>query len=228
LNIIERFSSKYDIDALTDCWTWSGALNTNNWPVFSVNGKPKMAHRYSYEHFVGPIPPGSNVSRWCMNIKCVNPEHAILLSRNPIERFWSKIKKTDTCWVWEPHSFVYRVGQKNFGPRYYAYVLERGEPESSLSALCGNKKCVNPSHAGTKKDRFWAKVQKDSDGCWNWMGSKTINGYAHLNYGGKTVYASRLAYEWANGDISPEYKLKHTCKNRACVNPEHLEPVIKI
>lgn len=38
-------------------------------------GKKWMAHRWSYEHFVGPIPDGSQIDHLCRNRKCCNPEH---------------------------------------------------------------------------------------------------------------------------------------------------------
>lgn len=76
-------------------------------------------------------------------------------------------------------------------------------------------------------ERFWAKVEKKSpEGCWEWIGAKT-QGYGNLKVNGITVKASRLAYEMLVGLIPPGKELDHLCRNRACVNPAHTEPVSK-
>jgi hypothetical protein len=74
--------------------------------------------------------------------------------------------------------------------------------------------------------RFWAKV--DVGDCWEWTASKNAGGYGQLFFwAGKTIgrMAHRLAYEALVGPIAPGLELDHLCRNRACVNPDHLEPV---
>ena len=74
-------------------------------------------------------------------------------------------------------------------------------------------------------ERFWIKV-KESDSCWEWTASKTAGGYGQFNIGNnKNVYAHRLAYELLVGQIPEGLVIDHLCRNRACVNPDHLEPV---
>lgn len=73
-------------------------------------------------------------------------------------------------------------------------------------------------------ERFWSKVDKSPEGCWNWTASGGVNGYGKFNYSG-TKYAHRVAYELVNGPIPEGLWLDHLCRNRACVNPDHLEPV---
>lgn len=73
-------------------------------------------------------------------------------------------------------------------------------------------------------DRFWSKVQKKST-CWNWTGSLSGNGYGAFWVEGRTVIAHRWAYEALVGPIPDGLEVDHLCRNRACVNPEHMEPV---
>lgn len=74
------------------------------------------------------------------------------------------------------------------------------------------------------KERFWAKVEKR--GCWLWTGVKSA-GYGMLTPRGKgsTMSAHVFAYEMLVGPVPDGLEIDHLCRNRACVNPEHLEPV---
>jgi hypothetical protein len=78
-------------------------------------------------------------------------------------------------------------------------------------------------------ERFWAKVEK-TESCWNWTGY-TNYGYGYLWVGkdanGKRINgrAHRVAYELVKGPIPKGLVIDHLCKNRCCVNPDHLEAV---
>jgi hypothetical protein len=84
-------------------------------------------------------------------------------------------------------------------------------------------KPINPTK------RFWAKVEK-TDYCWNWTGAKNSQGYGNFALSGcrsspKTIPAHRFLFEQVNGQIQKGLHLDHLCRNRLCVNPEHLEAV---
>lgn len=72
--------------------------------------------------------------------------------------------------------------------------------------------------------RFLNKIQHQNN-CWIWTGAKENNGYGQFNLNQKTRIAHRLSYELFIGDIPNGKELDHLCKNRSCVNPDHLEPV---
>ena len=77
-------------------------------------------------------------------------------------------------------------------------------------------------------DRFWSHVQKPDDavGCWMWTGSTSNGGYgAFFPAEDEAVGAHRFAYELVKGPIPEGRQLDHLCRNRLCVNPDHVEPV---
>lgn len=76
--------------------------------------------------------------------------------------------------------------------------------------------------------RFWAKVDVQIDGCWRWMAGQERGGYGRIRVAGKgspNTVAHRFAYERLIALVPKGLQLDHLCRNRLCVNPEHLEPV---
>ena len=75
--------------------------------------------------------------------------------------------------------------------------------------------------------RFYSKVKLGSGAeCWPWTAGKISSGYGAFHPGhGKTVLAHRFSYELTVGPIPDGLVIDHTCRNRDCVNPSHLEPV---
>jgi hypothetical protein len=79
--------------------------------------------------------------------------------------------------------------------------------------------------------RFHTKYQRgEASECWEWLAARTGTGYGNFYAGtveGRKVNrpAHRVAYELALGPIPEGLVLDHLCRNRACVNPAHLEPV---
>ena len=92
-------------------------------------------------------------------------------------------------------------------------------------------------------ERFWKKVNKNGPTpehrpelgpCWPWMGNRSWDGYPRfcLAWDKDTdkdinVYAHRWLWLHEGRTIPPKYDLDHLCRNRRCVNLEHLEPVTR-
>lgn len=62
-------------------------------------------------------------------------------------------------------------------------------------------------------------------GCWTWLGAIKGNGYGSVYVRGHMQQAHRWVYEQSRGPIPDGLTLDHLCRNRACVRPDHLEPV---
>lgn len=123
--------------------------------------------------------------------------------------------------------------------------------------ICHIRHCVNPSHLElvtpaenmidklpryipfikekrekpTVEERFWEKVFIDpATKCWLWKGAKAW-GYGKFGVKSdgkkKAVMAHRFSYNLHKGTIPEGLDLDHLCRVRNCVNPDHLEPVIR-
>ncbi|MCT9090599.1 HNH endonuclease [Streptomyces sp. ASQP_92] len=74
-------------------------------------------------------------------------------------------------------------------------------------------------------DRFLARLTDTERGCWEWIGTRDRYGYGQMWVDGRYRSTHRLAYERLRGPIPDGLEIDHLCRNRACANPDHLEPV---
>lgn len=77
----------------------------------------------------------------------------------------------------------------------------------------------------------WKRFQKrisvdEKTGCWNWD-KLTRHGYGESSIDGYATLAHRAVWIFLRGDIPGNLDLDHLCRNRSCVNPDHLEPVTR-
>ncbi len=71
-------------------------------------------------------------------------------------------------------------------------------------------------------DRFLSKVKiNENSGCWEWLGRITDDGYGIFSINSKPVRAHRFSYSYFKDDLGAN-TAHHLCRNRRCVNPEHL------
>lgn len=77
--VLLRFITKVRVIPCGGCWEWTGAKTTSptkpGYGVLRIDQRTVLAHRWSYEQFVGPIPDGLHIDHLCRNRGCVNPAH---------------------------------------------------------------------------------------------------------------------------------------------------------
>lgn len=60
----------------TGCWLFAGVIQAGTgYGLIRISGRPRMAHRISYEVNIGAIPNGLTLDHLCRNRACVNPGH---------------------------------------------------------------------------------------------------------------------------------------------------------
>lgn len=72
-----------------------------------------------------------------------------------------------------------------------------------------------------REAQFWTAVDRSGSDCWPWVGYLDRFGYGR--WGARLAH--RLSYQLVVGPIPTGMELDHLCRNRSCVNPDHLEPV---
>lgn len=118
-------------------------------------------------------------------------------------------------------------------------LLSSSEAER-LSHIVGQDECIEEYIWLLKKcDRRWAIVRKilehvrkegtPGDECWIWQGptsgSGRGGGYGRMNLDGQTVSVHRVMFTTFFGMIPGKKHIDHTCRNRLCCRPKHLELV---
>lgn len=106
-----------------------------------------------------------------------------------------------------------RIRRGGFGPFCSRRCVGMGTQK-----MLGMKRKINADR------RFWEKVERGADGeCWVWLGATSSrDGAGVVQRDGKRVFAHRVAWELLKGNLQPGNQLRRTCKNKLCVNPEHM------
>lgn len=116
----------------------------------------------------------------------------------------------------DPYSIDY---SRDFTPAY-----NQADP---WQAMIADRKS-DPKPEGLPADvleRFLSKISHLGDGCWLWTAQRSPGGYGQFKLYGRKLGAHVVSYRAFVGPIADGLELDHLCRNRACVNPLHLEAV---
>lgn len=83
---LERFLDYAIVAPDPECWGWRGWIHYTGYAYFHRKREGGgyitcKAYRWSYEHYVGPIPSGMEIDHLCRNRECVNPKHLEVVTR---------------------------------------------------------------------------------------------------------------------------------------------------
>lgn len=131
----------------------------------------------------------------------------------------------ESPWGWSIATVTPNLAERNSAARAR---LQQGFRAAGAVLLAARVGGIDFASAAPKPQsveaRFWAKVFK-TDSCWYWTGFRDSWGYGSFTVGGKNLRAHRYAYELVVGPIPFGLTIDHLCRERACVNPVHLEAV---
>lgn len=105
-------------------------------------------------------------------------------------------------------------------------IARRSDPRNG--DVKGQPRAFIKGHSNVlrRRGQRWREEDRGYDTpCWIWQLSLNDHGYGLDSLGGKAVLAHRHAYEERHGAVPDGLELDHLCRVRACINPDHLEPV---
>lgn len=162
------------------CWQWQGSLGVRGYGTFRWGTRTLTARRMAWWIHHRQSAGEQQVLSACGNPGCVRPTHLFLgtqadqRKRDVSERFWEKVKRTSTCWVWQGArlldgygAFKMSSGSTNGHQKrahHVAWQLTHGVVPKGKQVLhtCDNRLCVRPDHLflGTCKDNMGDKATK--------------------------------------------------------------------
>lgn len=108
--------------------------------------------------------------------------------------------------------------------------MTRINPDRRTPTVCS---CCRSTFLRTQNTRYCSDLCRLLDktdrqnSCWIWNASKTRDGYGSFYLNGRLRPAHAASFELHGLSIPEGLELDHLCRNRACVNPDHLEPVTR-
>lgn len=76
------------------------------------------------------------------------------------------------------------------------------------------------------RGEFWKYVDvRSPDECWRWRKAPHVQGHGTFWQNNVSYHAHVISYRLEHGDIPVGMLIDHKCRNRICVNPNHLHAV---
>jgi hypothetical protein len=148
----ERIESKVEKITESGCWIWMGSTQVRGYGELICNKRKFLAHRASYQAFIGPIPKGLYVCHACDNVYCVNPSHLFLgTQKQNLEDMARKKRST--------------LGSKNARAKLnedhvkaIKHLLVRGWTCAAIARLVGvSSSCIS----SIKQNKRWIHVEAE-------------------------------------------------------------------
>ena len=217
--------NKAHIDSNTGCWIWDGLVQDKGRPMIVHEGKQHLVYRLSWEIYnEKPFPKGLQAGHTCEHKspdhrRCFNPHHIKPMTQAENEA----MKPANQC--------------EEYKEKQRQHQLTRTNPTMPAGL----------THT-ERVDWLLENVYKeDENGCFIYQGQTDINGYGRRNIHYKVAEGSQSAATTKDGKKKVEMHryiyfvlndldycdppkgmvVHHTCTNRACGNPEHLELVTR-
>jgi len=221
-------SVDYVVDEATGCWVWQRSVTRGGYGHLREGGRMQYAHRVYYERLRGTIPAGLQLDHLCRNRSCVNPAHLQPVTGHVNTLRGDTIaarRKAQTHCV-KDHPFddentLSRSRMRECRECRRRFNREAMRRRRQQLASSGGRYSRKPIKDFPPIDY---RVNPDS-GCWVWQRHLGIEGYALKRRDGKKIPAHRYYYELYRGPIPAGLIMDHLCRNRARVNPNHLQPV---
>lgn len=217
----------YVLDSATGCWVWQ-RMTVKGYGYMRVGRTMQYAHRVYYERFLGPIPPSLHLDHLCRNPACVNPDHLepVTPRENTLRGDTIAARRAAQTHCVRGHPFdeanTIRVGTgracRECQRRANRESQRKRRARLAVSAESYPRKLINDF----PPIDYWVDP---TTGCWVWQRYLGAEGYALKRRDGKKIPAHRYYYEMYRGPVPAGLMMDHLCRNRACVNPYHLEPV---
>lgn len=128
------------------------------------------------------------------------------------------------CKKWIDNEIIFiKNNYKKMTPDEMGQKLNRSR--SSIGNILSRNKLV--AYKDSELTIFMRHVRMPSNclDCWFWVGYKDKDGYGHVTYKNKDYMAHRRSYILFIDNIPNKLTIDHLCRNRACINPFHLETV---
>jgi len=217
--------NKAHIDSNSGCWIWDGIVQSGGRPMIFHEGKNQLLYTLSWEIFnEKSFPKGLQAGHTCEHKspdhkRCFNPHHVKPMT--PQENELSK-------------------------PNLYCEEYKEKQRQHQLTRITPTM----PAELTHRERVDWLLenvYEEDENGCFIYQGQIAVDGYGRRNINYKKAEGSQSAAITKDGkkkvvmhryihfilnDLDycnppKDMLVHHTCTNRACANPEHLELVTK-